>query len=103
VQSDRADREERWSQLMRNELEECEVDLVTKLGDVQVSVASLLDMRPGDIIPCNFDGKATVLSDGVPLFTGDLGQHAGKQVVKVGQLSMRKQGNSLDAFVRKVG
>lgn len=101
MQSDRADREERWSQILRNELEECEVDLVTRLGTVQVSVASLLDMRPGDIIPCSFDGKATVLADGVALFSGALGQQTGRQVVKVDQLSVRKLTNSLDAFVRR--
>lgn len=103
MQSDRADREERWSQILRNELEECEVDLVTRLGTVQMSVASLLDMRPGDIIPCNFDGRATVLADEVTLFSGALGQQAGRQVVKIDQLSMRKLTNSLDAFVRRPG
>ena len=30
MQSDRADREERWSQILRNELEESEVDLVDR-------------------------------------------------------------------------
>jgi flagellar motor switch protein FliM len=101
MQSDRADREERWSQLLRNELEDSEVDLVTRLGTVNMTVGSLIDMRPGDIIPCDFDGRATVLSDGIPLFSGELGQQRGKQVVRVNEMNMRKSGNSLDAFVRK--
>jgi flagellar motor switch protein FliM len=101
MQSDRADREERWSQLLRNELEDSEVDLVTRLGTVNMSVGALIDMRPGDIIPCDFDGRATVLSDGIPLFSGELGQQRGKQVVRVNEMNMRKSGNSLDAFVRK--
>jgi flagellar motor switch protein FliM len=101
MQSDRADREERWSQLLRNELEDSEVDLVTRLGTVNMTVGSLIDMRPGDIIPCDFDGRATVLSDGIPLFSGELGQQRGKQVVRVNDMNMRKSGNSLDAFVRK--
>jgi flagellar motor switch protein FliM len=101
MQSDRADREERWSQIMRNELEEADVDLVTVLGSAQITVGSLLDMRAGDILECDFDGKATVLSDGVPLFTGELGQHSGRQVVKVSQMMTRKSGNSLDVYARK--
>jgi flagellar motor switch protein FliM len=101
MQSDRADREERWSQLLRNELEDSEVDLVTRLGTVNMTVGSLIDMRPGDIIPCDFDGRATVLSDGIPLFSGELGQQRGKQVVRVNEMNMRKSGNSLDAFMRK--
>ena len=101
MQSDRADKEERWSQILRNELEESEVDLVTHLGSAQVTVGTLLNMQAGDVIPCNFDGRATVLADGVPIFWGDLGHKGGMQVVKVGQMNTRKQGNSLDAFVKR--
>ncbi len=85
LQSDRAGREERWSQSLRNELEDSEVELVTRLGSIQMAVSSLIDMRPGDIIPFDFDGHATVLSDGIPLFTGDLGQQRGMQVVRVSE------------------
>lgn len=101
MQSDRADREERWSQLLRNELEESEVEVVTRLGTASTTVARLIDMRPGDVIPIEFDGQATVLADGIPLFWGELGQQRGRQVVRVRQMNSRKTGNSLDAFVRR--
>jgi flagellar motor switch protein FliM len=101
MQSARPEREERWSQILRNELEESEVDLVTQLGSAEISVSALIDMRPGDIIPCTFDGRATVLADGIPLFWGELGQQRGRQVVKVNQMNVRKSGNSLDAFMKK--
>jgi len=101
MQSDRADREERWSQLLRNQLEESEVDLVTQLGRAQTTVAQLIDMRPGDVIPIEFDGQATVLADGIPLFWGELGQQRGSQVVRVREMNCRKTGNCLDVFVRK--
>jgi flagellar motor switch protein FliM len=101
MQSDRADREERWSQILRNELEESEVDVVTRLGTASTTVGSLIDMRPGDVIPIEFDGQATVLADGIPLFWGELGQQRGQQVVRVRQMNVRKTGNTLDAFVRK--
>ena len=101
MQSDRADREERWSQMLGNELEDSEVELVTQLGSIHMTVGSLIDMRPGDIIPLDFDGHAIVLSDGVPLFSGDLGQQRGMQVVRVNEMKQRKSGNSLDAFMRK--
>ena len=93
--------EERWSQLLRNELEESEVDVVTRLGTATTSVARLIDMRPGDVIPIDFDGQVTVLADGIPLFWGELGQQRGQQVVRVAHMNARKTGNSLDAFVRK--
>jgi flagellar motor switch protein FliM len=101
MQSDRADREERWSQLLRNQLEESEVDLVTQLGHANATVAQLIDMRPGDVIPIEFDGQATVLADGIPLFWGELGQQRGHQVVRVREMNCRKTSNCLDIFVRK--
>jgi flagellar motor switch protein FliM len=101
MQSDRADRDERWAQSLRNELEDTEVELTTRLCEARLSLGELIDMRPGDIIPCSFDGHATVLADGLPLMKGEVGQHAGRKVVKVTQLLGRKQGNALDAFVRR--
>src|SRR6185369_10109262 len=101
MQSDRASREERWSQIMRNELEDSEVELTAGLGQARITLGSLLDMRAGDVLPIEFDGRATVMADGIPLFRGELGQQRGKQVVRVGQLMLRKNGNALDAFARK--
>ena len=101
MQSDRADRDERWAQSLRNELEDSDVELITELGEARLTVGELIDMKPGDIIPCNFDGRATVLADGLPLLQGEVGQQAGRQVVRVSRLLGRKQGNSLDAFVRR--
>jgi flagellar motor switch protein FliM len=101
MQSDRASREERWAQIMRNELEDSEVELAASLGHARISLGSLLDMRAGDVLPFEFDGRATVLADGIPLFRGELGQQRGRQVVRVNQLQVRKTGNVLDAFARK--
>ena len=86
---------------MRNELEESEVDIITQLGKARTTVSQLIDMRPGDVIPIDFDGQATVLADGIPLFWGELGQQRGRQVVRVMQMNVRKNGNSLDAFMRR--
>jgi len=101
MQSDRGDRDERWAQSLRNELEDTDVELVTQLGETRLTLGELIDMKPGDIIPCSFDGRATVMVDGLPLMQGEVGQQAGRQVVKVNRLLGRKQGNSLDAFVRR--
>jgi flagellar motor switch protein FliM len=101
MQSDRASREERWSQILRNELEDSEVDVTASLGTARVTLGQLLDMRPGDVLPIEFDGRATVVADNVALFRGELGQQRGKQVVRVSQLMARKTGNVLDAFARK--
>lgn len=101
MQSDRAARAEHWSQLLRNELEESKVDVVTRLGSARTTVRSLTSMRPGDIIPCDFDGNATILSDDIPLFRGEIVQQRGRHVVRIGEMCRRKVGNSLDAYSRR--
>jgi flagellar motor switch protein FliM len=100
MQSDRADRAERWSQLLRNELEDSVVDFATRFGTARTTVRALIDMRAGDIIPCDFDGSATILANGIPLLHGELGQQNGKHVVHVTAMKTRKTSNSLDAYVR---
>jgi flagellar motor switch protein FliM len=97
-----AEHDDSWAQTLRNELEETEIDLVTVLCQAKVTLGELLDLKPGDVVPCNFDGRATVLADGMPLLQGELGQQRGRQVVKVAQLVGRKTGNTLDALVRRV-
>lgn len=99
--SDRAHQQERWSQTMRNELEESGVELAASLGQARISLEQLIDMRPGDVLPIEFDGFATVLAGNVPLFRGELGQQRGKQVIRVAQLMTRKTGNVLDAFAKR--
>jgi flagellar motor switch protein FliM len=101
IQGDRADKDERWGQTLRNELEETEVDLVTRMCQSRLTLGELLDLKAGDVIPCDFDGQATVMADGIPVLQGEVGQQRGRQVVRVNRLISRKTGNTLDAFVRR--
>jgi flagellar motor switch protein FliM len=101
MQSDRADKDERWGQTLRNELEDTEVDLVTRMCQAKITLGKLLDLKAGDILPCDFDGQATVMADGIPILQGEVGQQRGRQVVRVNRLISRKTGNTLDAFVRR--
>jgi len=101
MQSDRADKDERWGQTLRNELEETEVDLVTRMCQSKITLGELLDLKAGDVLPCDFDGQATVMADGIAVFQGEVGQQRGRQVVRVNRLISRKSGNTLDAFVRR--
>ena len=101
MQADRAGENNRWGQSLRNELEDAEVEVVTSLCESHLTVQELLAMRAGDVLPCTFNGTATVLSDGLPLFLGEVGQQRGRQVVKVREMLSRKTSNTLDAFVRK--
>jgi flagellar motor switch protein FliM len=92
VQSDRMERDESWNKTLRAEIEEAEVELVPVLGHTTLTLGRLVDLRPGDVIPCDFDGEVTLLAEGVPVLRGGFGVSRGQQAVKVSQrIGRRKQ------------
>jgi len=74
--------------------QDAEVELTTLLGNGSVSLSKLVDLKPGDVLPCDFTGKATVLAEGVPLFKGAFGVSRGQQCVRYEQKYRRNQNNS---------
>jgi flagellar motor switch protein FliM len=83
VASDRVEKDERWMICLREEIEDAEVTLTTRVGRTSISLSTLLNLKPGDIVPCDFNGKVTVLGEDVPLFRGSFGLSHGLQAVKV--------------------
>jgi len=83
VQSDRVDHDERWMTSLREEMEDAEVELSTVLGRSQLKLSDLLNLKPGDIVPCDFEGKVTLLAEGVPIFRGGFGMSRNQQAVKL--------------------
>src|SRR4051812_1331459 len=83
VASDRMEKDERWAICLREEMEEAEVQLTTRLGRCNLSLATLLNLKAGDIVPCDFAGKVTLLAEDVPIFRGSFGLSHGVQAVKL--------------------
>lgn len=87
VPVERGSGDERFTQALREELKEVSIEVVPFLGQAVLTVGQLLNLKPGDVIPCDFDGHATLLADGLPLLRGTLGASRGQQAIKVvGQL-----------------
>jgi flagellar motor switch protein FliM len=83
VASDRAEHDERWGQALREEMEDAEVELSTMLGRGKITMQQLLSLQPGDVLPCDFSGRATVLAEDVPVFRGKFGVSHGQQAVQI--------------------
>jgi flagellar motor switch protein FliM len=83
VASDRVEKDERWMICLREEIEDAEVQLTTRLGRCNISLSTLLNLKAGDIVPCDFQGKVTVLAEEVPVFRGSFGLSHGLQAVKL--------------------
>jgi flagellar motor switch protein FliM len=97
VQSDRAEQDERWLDSLKEGLQDAEVELTTVLGHGSVTLNKLVELKPGDVLPCDFSGKATVLAEGVPLFRGAFGVSRGQQCVRYEQRIRRPGHSAMDA------
>jgi flagellar motor switch protein FliM len=83
VQSDRVEHDERWQHALREEIDDAEIVLSTLVGRASLSLAEVLNLKPGDVIPCDFSGKVTLLAESVPVFRGGFGISRGQQAVKI--------------------
>ena len=83
VASDRMEKDGRWTQSLREEMEDAELDITTLVGRTSLSLGELLNLKPGDVLPCDFTGKVTLAAEDVPVFRGTLGTSRGHQAVKI--------------------
>jgi len=97
VQSDRGAQDERWLGSLKDGLQDAEVELTTVLGSGSITLSQLVELKAGDVLPCDFAGKATVLAEGVPLFRGAFGVSRGQQCVRYEQRIRRPGVNAVDA------
>jgi flagellar motor switch protein FliM len=85
MQSDRVEHDDRWSQALRYEIEDAEIEMRVLFGRTTVTLSKLLNLSPGDVLPTDFSGMVTLLAEDVPLFRGTYGQSGGFQALKVSE------------------
>ncbi len=89
-----------WDQSVRDELADVKVEMAPILGQATMSLAQVLNLKAGDVIPCDFDGQVTLLTEGVPFVRGTLGASRGQMAVKVAD---RIQIRNRQSDVKSVG
>ncbi|HKQ81841.1 MAG TPA: flagellar motor switch protein FliM [Steroidobacteraceae bacterium] len=99
VASDRVEQDERWMQALKEEIEDAEVEVGAILGRGRITLAELLDLKPGDIVPCDFSGRATVVAEEVPVFRGHFGVSHGVQAIKIDERVSRNKSKILDKLL----
>lgn len=100
MQSDRVEHDERWLQSLREEIEDAEVELSLNLGRSRLTVNELLNLKPGDILTTDFDGKATMLVEDIPLFKGTFGNSRGQQAFKLEGRVHRQRSSPVDLITK---
>jgi flagellar motor switch protein FliM len=82
VQSDRMDGDDRFAEMLREEVLDAEVDVSSLLLEAQLSLGQFLHLRPGDVIPVQLPELTTVYAEDVPVFRGRYGQSNGRNAVR---------------------
>jgi len=99
---DSTERDGRWTSALRDEVDDAEIELNAVLGEATVTLADLLNLRSGDVIPCDFNGSITLNAESVPLFRGNFGVSRGQQAVKINQrLNRPKLPAAANPFLKK--
>jgi flagellar motor switch protein FliM len=99
--SDRIEHDERWAYSLKDEIDDAEVELSTVLGHSRITLGDLLNLKAGDIVPCDFGGKVTVLAERVPVFRGTLGLSRGQQAIKVDERVPRRRNVMSESIPKK--
>jgi flagellar motor switch protein FliM len=99
VASDRVEHDERWMMALKEEIEDAEVELTTMLGRGRITMQQLVDLKAGDILPCDFNGRATVMAEEVPIFRGTFGVSHGQQAVQIEERVTRYKPKVLETLL----
>jgi flagellar motor switch protein FliM len=83
LQSDRVEHDERWALALREEINDAEIEMSSLLGRASLTLGDVINLKPGDIIPCDFGGQVTLLAESVPVLRGSFGLSRGQQAVKI--------------------
>ena len=82
--SDRTETDERWTTALKEDIKSADIHMKSMLVDVELTVADVLRMKAGDIIPFEFPETVTLMTDDdVPVFRGRFGVSQGNNAVKI--------------------
>ena len=83
VQADATEKDERWAQILREEIKTAEVELNATLARKRVSLREVMEFKAGTILPVDLPATVVARVDDVPVFRGVYGAAQGKLALKV--------------------
>lgn len=89
LQSDRVEKDERWSLALREQLLDAEVEIGSQLGSMNLSLRQLLQLKPGDVLPMNLPKSIDLCVEDMPVFKGSFGVSNGNNAVKITEVIRR--------------
>lgn len=89
LQSDRVEKDERWSQNLREQLQDAEVEIGSQLASLTVTVRELMQLKPGDVLPLKLPKTIELCVEDMPVFKGTFGTSQGKNAVRITEVIRR--------------
>jgi flagellar motor switch protein FliM len=83
IQSDTAERDERWGQSLRESLKMAPLVLKSRLTTLDMNLRDLKAMKVGDVIPFDFPETVSATIEGVPVLKASYGMSRGNNALKV--------------------
>jgi flagellar motor switch protein FliM len=80
---DSSEPDRRWVNLMKNQIQDAQVELIAELAKAPATVEQLLAFKPGDFIELDMEKTIETKIDGVPVFSGQYGTHNGRYAIKI--------------------
>ena len=86
TQGDSGEPDRRWVNLLKQQLQDAQVELVVELAQAPATVEQLLSFKPGDFIELDLEPMVQAKVDGVPVLDCYYGTSSGHYSIKVDQL-----------------
>ncbi len=84
LSSDRTeDVDDRWVRSLHDEVKSAEVELSSILAEKELTVADVVNMKPGDIIPFDMPDEVTLFAEQIAVFKGKLGVSNDQMAIQI--------------------
>ena len=87
MHSEQAASDKRWTNLLTQQLQQAEVEIVATLGDAQVTLRDIVNMKEGDVIPLILADKIKAAVDGIPVMDCRYGLRNGMYALRIEQFT----------------
>ena len=91
VQSDRSERDDRWTDALREGVQDVLVELDCPMTRATMSLRDVVELKAGDVIPIEMPEFLTSYIEGLPMFRGQYGSHKGNLCLKVDEMILRPE------------
>ncbi len=82
VQKDQDENNQRWANSLKEEMRQALIEINSSMGVAKLTLAEVLNLNNGDVIPIEMPDFVTVRAGDVPVFRGVLGSSNGKNSVQ---------------------